>query len=331
MFGDRVGYAFNGVTVDTTNTADSFYKMVVTGDEITIRGDVMTYEEQTYNGSILIGSTASNGTTRTLLSMDPKVVFNGTVNDTVSGKHTLIAKAVEIDRGSNATPTVDFKSTVGQTVALANYQGLTGYQTTGANWGVINNSNPFGTATGTGQSMTSTSSSKNNDDAKKAQRGVQQFKKSFRSRNSRNTFEISSFRFGGKGNSGSFSKNVDIIYGDSPEFGAPVKALRGNPNTGGFGGGEGLFGRLFGNSSPDIGTGPSAPNDPNFNPGDFKAGSNNELNNSGPDRNIKELFRTFEGGEGKFFNPYALERPQIDGKNTPNNTQQDIGLEDEDI
>ena len=58
----------------------------------------MTYEEQTYNGSILIGSTASNGTTRTLLSMDPKVVFNGTVNDTVSGKHTLVAKAVEIDR-----------------------------------------------------------------------------------------------------------------------------------------------------------------------------------------------------------------------------------------
>ena len=263
--------------------------------------------------------------------MDPKVVFNGSVNDTISGKHTLIAKAVEIDRGSNATPTVDFKSTVGQTVALANYKGLTGYQTTGANWGVINNSNPFGTATGTGQSMTSTSSSKNNDDAKKAQRGVQQFKKSFRSRNSRNTFEISSFRFGGKGNSGSFSKNVDIIYGDSPEFGAPVKALRGNPNTGGFGGGEGLFGRLFGNSSPDIGTGPSAPNDPNFNPGDFKAGSNNELNNSGPDRNIKELFRTFEGGEGKFFNPYASERTQIDGKNTPNNTQQDVGLEDEDI
>ena len=262
--------------------------------------------------------------------MDPKVVFNGTVNDTVSGKHTLIAKAVEIDRGSNATPTVDFKSTVGKTVALANYQGLTGYQSTGANYGVIDTSNPFGTATGTGQKMTSTTSSSNNDNAKKAQRGVQQFKKSFRSRNNRSIFQTNTFRFGGKGDSVSFGKSVDIIYGDSPEFGAPVKTLRGNPNRGGFGGGEGLFGRLFGNSSPDIGTGPNAPNDPNFKPGDFKAGVNNEFKNSGPDRNIKELFRTFKGGEGKFFNPYASERGKVDVENTPNNTQQDIRLEDED-
>ena len=331
LFGDRVGYAFNGITVDPDNTSDSFYKMVVTGDEITIKGDVMTYEEQTYNGSILIGSTASNGTTRTLLSMDPKVVFNGSVNDTISGKHTLIAKAVEIDRGVNSTPTVDFKSTVGQTVALKNYQGLTGYQTTGANWGVIDNSNPFGTATGTGQSMTSTTSSKNNDDAKKAQRGVQQFKKTFKSKGGRNIFEMTTFRFGGKGNSLSFRKNVDIIYADSPEFGAPVKTSRGNPNKGGFGGGEGLFGRLFGNSSPDIGTGPNAPNDPNFNPGEFREGANKEFNNSGPDRNIKELFKTFEGGEGKFFNPYALENRQIERQKSPNNSQQDIRLEDDDV
>ena len=27
LFGDRVGYAFNGVTVDPDNTSDSFYKM----------------------------------------------------------------------------------------------------------------------------------------------------------------------------------------------------------------------------------------------------------------------------------------------------------------
>ena len=93
----RVGYAFNGQTVNINNTADSFYKMTVTGNEITVKGDVMTYEEQTYNGNVLVGSTATNGTTRTFLSMDPKVIFNGTVNDTIKGKHTLIAKAVEID------------------------------------------------------------------------------------------------------------------------------------------------------------------------------------------------------------------------------------------
>ena len=71
----------------------------------------MTYEEQIYNGDVLIGSTATNGTTRTFLSMDPKVEFNGTVNDTVKGKHTLIAKAIEIDRGANSIPVVNFNST----------------------------------------------------------------------------------------------------------------------------------------------------------------------------------------------------------------------------
>ena len=331
LFGDRVGYAFNGVTVDPDNTSDSFYKMVVTGDQITIKGDVMTYEEQTYNGSVLIGSNGSNGLTRTLLSMDPKVVFNGTVNDTLKGIHTLIAKAVEIDRGVNSTPTVDFKSNVGKTVALKNYRGLTGYQTTGANWGVIDNSSPFGTATGTGQKM-GPQSTNSNDNAKKAQRGVQQFKKSFRSENGRNIFEMTSFRFGGKGNSLSFRKNVDIIYGDSPEFGAPVKTSRGNPNRGGFGGGEGLFGRLFGKPSPDIRTGPNSSNNPNFNPGEFREGANNEFNNSGPDRNIKELYKTFEGGKGKgkFFNPYALENRQIERQKSLNNSQQDIRLEDDD-
>ena len=68
-FGDRVGYAFNDENFNADNTADSFYKMTVTGNEITVKGDVMTYEEQTYNGNVLVGSTASNGTTRTFLSM----------------------------------------------------------------------------------------------------------------------------------------------------------------------------------------------------------------------------------------------------------------------
>ena len=59
-YGDRVGYAFNLETVDPTNTADSFYKMTTTANTITLKGDVMTYEEQVYNGDVLIGSTGSN-------------------------------------------------------------------------------------------------------------------------------------------------------------------------------------------------------------------------------------------------------------------------------
>ena len=60
---------------------------------------------------------------------------------------------------------------------------------------------------------------------------------------------------------------------------------------------------------------------------------NKEFNNSGSDRNIKELYRTFEGGKGKgkFFNPYALENRQIERQKSPNNSQQDIRLEDDDV
>ena len=138
IYGDRVGYAFNLETVDPTNTADSFYKMTTTANTITLKGDVMTYEEQVYNGDVLIGSTGSNGTTRTVLSMDPKVIFNGKVDDTAKGKHSLIAKAVEIDRGANSIPTVQFNSTVGSIKALKSYTGLTGFQVSGARWGTIN-------------------------------------------------------------------------------------------------------------------------------------------------------------------------------------------------
>ena len=329
LFGDRVGYAFNGQTVNINNTADSFYKMTVTGNEITVKGDVMTYEEQTYNGNVLVGSTASNGTTRTFLSMDPKVIFNGTVNDTIKGKHTLIAKAVEIDRGVNSTPSVDFKSTVGGSVALANYQGLTGYQTSGANWGVIDVSNPIGTATGTGQKMGSTSSSSNdNDKAKRASRGVAQIAKTFKTDSSSNIFEIANFRFGGKGNTLSFRKNVDIIYGDSPEFGAPTKVSRSNTRSGSSNQGGGLFGRFFGKSNPDIGPGPLNPNSPEFSSEIFKPRDSNNDNNFRQPKDIRETFKDFKGGEGKFFNPYALENQKQRQESSPSNNQ-DIRLEDE--
>ena len=53
--------------------------MTMTANDITIKGDVMTFEEQTYNGNLVVSSTGSNGTTRTPLSIDPKVTINGTV------------------------------------------------------------------------------------------------------------------------------------------------------------------------------------------------------------------------------------------------------------
>ncbi|MDA7481300.1 autotransporter-associated beta strand repeat-containing protein, partial [Candidatus Pelagibacter ubique] len=227
LFGDRVGYAFNDEVVNINNTADSFYKLEVDANEITIKGDVMTYEEQIYNGDVLIGSTATNGTTRTFLSMDPKVEFNGTVNDTVKGKHTLIAKAIEIDRGANSIPVVNFNSTVGKSTALAGYNGLTGYQVINRNYGTINNSLPVGTKKGLGQTMGSSSSS--NDRAKKAEKGANQITKILR-----NSFldTFKNISFSGNRSIG-FKRSVEIVYGDSSDFGKDINPKPRN-NTQGF-------------------------------------------------------------------------------------------------
>ena len=152
-FGDRVGYAFNNENYDANNTADSFYKMTMTANDITIKGDVMTFEEQTYNGNLVVSSTGSNGTTRTLLSIDPKVTINGTVNDSTSSTHTLVAKAVAIRRDGQvaATPEIAFNGKIGTVKALAGYSGVTGYQVVTKNYGVIDDSTSFGTVTGGSQ------------------------------------------------------------------------------------------------------------------------------------------------------------------------------------
>ena len=291
LFGDRVGYAFNDKVVNIDNTADSFYKLEVDANEITIKGDVMTYEEQIYNGDVLIGSTATNGTTRTFLSMDPKVEFNGTVNDTVKGKHTLIAKAIEIDRGANSIPVVNFNSTVGTSVALAGYNGLTGYQVINRNYGTINNSVPVGTKKGLGQTMGSSSSS--NDRAKKAEKGANQITKILRN-SFLDTFKNISF----SGNrSISFKRSVEIVYGDSSDFGKDINPKPRNNTQGFFNNFEGAR-----NNLATIKSNTSSNND-----------FSNDNFNKAP-RDIKELFLKGPGGKIKasFLNPnISKENPDL--------------------
>ena len=291
LFGDRVGYAFNDKVVNIDNTADSFYKLEVDANEITIKGDVMTYEEQIYNGDVLIGSTATNGTTRTFLSMDPKVEFNGTVNDTVKGKHTLIAKAIEIDRGANSIPVVNFNSTVGTSVALAGYNGLTGYQVINRNYGTINNSVPVGTKKGLGQTMGSSSSS--NDRAKKAEKGANQITKILR-----NSFldTFKNISFSGNRSIG-FKRSVEIVYGDSSDFGKDINPKPRNNTQGFFNNFEGAR-----NNLATIKSNTSSNND-----------FSNDNFNKAP-RDIKELFLKGPGGKIKasFLNPnISKENPDL--------------------
>lgn len=62
--------------------------LTITAGRILINADVLTMVEQTYNGSVIVGNNGANGTTRTLLSLDPKIHFNGTVDDQIANTHT---------------------------------------------------------------------------------------------------------------------------------------------------------------------------------------------------------------------------------------------------
>jgi len=124
IFNDRIGYAFNEVSyISLTDT--NLYSLEVTADEIQIKADVMTFEEQTYNGAVLIGDNGNNGLTRTLLSMDPAVTFNGTVDDLVANTHTLIVRAIALDR---TPPSITFNDEVNSVKSLVEYRAITGQQ-----------------------------------------------------------------------------------------------------------------------------------------------------------------------------------------------------------
>ena len=173
IFNDRIGYNFNSADFDPDLTADSFYKMIFNAGSITVKGDVMTFEEQVYNGPVIIGSN-NNGVTRTLLSMDPAITFNSTVNDTIANTHNLIAKAVEVRRVGEVatTPVVTFASYVGNNNSLASYQGLTGYQIIDEKFGNIDTSINFGTVNAAPVIISSDNSSSRVAKSKKAASNV---------------------------------------------------------------------------------------------------------------------------------------------------------------
>jgi autotransporter-associated beta strand protein len=133
----------NGNIGENTVTNDAFRNLsansninnlTVTAGSILINADVLTMVEQTYDGSVKIGNNGSNGTTRTLLSLDPKIHFKGTVDDTVKNTHTLIARAVSVETGPNQiadVPRLIFDGKVGGTDALYALQAITGVQSVG--------------------------------------------------------------------------------------------------------------------------------------------------------------------------------------------------------
>jgi hypothetical protein len=131
---DRIGittplqsnYANFGVT-------DNIHNLTVTAATININADISTMEEQVYNGAVIIGGASP---VRTLLSLDPMIRFNGTVDDAAANTHTLIARAVSVSTNPGtapAVPKVIFEKAVGASSPLYALQAITGVQMIGAN------------------------------------------------------------------------------------------------------------------------------------------------------------------------------------------------------
>jgi fibronectin-binding autotransporter adhesin len=76
-FGNRKYSAGTSFATSTLRTSANLKSLTVTGDEIFIKADITTDYNQTYTGHVRIGNNGSNGTTRSLISLDPTISFYG--------------------------------------------------------------------------------------------------------------------------------------------------------------------------------------------------------------------------------------------------------------
>jgi hypothetical protein len=97
----------------------------VTAASIALNADVTTFETQLYTSAVLVGDNGSNGYNRLLLSLDPAITIDGSVDDTVKGQHSLYLRAISLD--GQDSPSVAIGE-VGQTTPLAALDVLVGSQ-----------------------------------------------------------------------------------------------------------------------------------------------------------------------------------------------------------
>jgi autotransporter-associated beta strand protein len=135
-FGDRLGA---NLVSPVTNVELSYgtvwnnptymvnpYQLIVNAGTVLIKGNITTFGNQTYNGKVLIGDNGTNGLTRVLLSEDPIITFNGTVDDTIFNTHNLIVKSISIS--GNEIPEIHVNGDVGATTPLASFVQIVGTQ-----------------------------------------------------------------------------------------------------------------------------------------------------------------------------------------------------------
>jgi autotransporter-associated beta strand protein len=112
------------------NSVNNITNLVVSAEQINLNASISTLGTQTYNGTLMVGDNGSNGPTRVLLSEDPSIVFNGTIDDVIKGAHNLYVKAVTIV--PDQIPVISFNDVVGGTAPLKSLTVDTGAQDSSA-------------------------------------------------------------------------------------------------------------------------------------------------------------------------------------------------------
>jgi hypothetical protein len=154
--------------------------------------------------------------------MDPKITFNGTVDDTQANTHTLVAKAVQVRSNvlNSDAPEVNFNRPVSSTTKLSGYQGLTGYQIVSNEFGSIDSSTSFGSVRLPSSSSSSSSSSNSQAEQRNIENKTSSLKPSSANSSIAKTGMTLSQMFNSfKPQAGtSFVKSIEIVYPDSPKF-----------------------------------------------------------------------------------------------------------------
>jgi hypothetical protein len=104
--------------------ANNINQLVVTASHINLNADIVTLNSQVFNGAIVVGDNGQNFnydlttgiSNRVLLSEDPSITINGSINDKVIGTHILNIRAVSLD--SQVSPFVGIYGSVGDIVPL---------------------------------------------------------------------------------------------------------------------------------------------------------------------------------------------------------------------
>ena len=119
-------------TTYKTTSGHNPYALSVTAGTINLNNDITTNQNQTFTGATVLGNNNVGGrsTTRTLLSLNPNITFNGSVDGAVANTYSLDGRA--ISTSASQSPQINFLGSVGASRPLNNITMIAMYDLTPA-------------------------------------------------------------------------------------------------------------------------------------------------------------------------------------------------------